>query len=68
MRLLFLVCITLISSNLTAQYDAVAKQSIAVVDFDVRGYKMNQIQAIQFLTNELNKKIGEERVISLKKE
>jgi len=53
MRLLFLVCITLISSNLTAQYDAVAKQSIAVVDFDVRGYKMNQIQAIQFLTNEL---------------
>lgn len=53
LRILFLASIVLISSNLSAQYDVNDKQSIAVIDFDVRGYKMNQIQAIQFLTNEL---------------
>src|SRR5574343_1571796 len=29
------------------------KPSIAIVDFDVRGYKMSQQQAIQFVINEL---------------
>jgi TolB-like protein len=31
----------------------VPKPSIAIVDFDVRGYKMSQQQAIQFVINEL---------------
>lgn len=53
LRITLLLFITLFTSTLSAQYNAVEKQSIAVVDFDVRGYKMNQIQAIQFLTNEL---------------
>lgn len=62
MKMTVMVCISILNPVETTAQQASNKPSIAVLDFDTRAYKLSQIEAIQYITNELIR-VGEFEVM-----